>query len=57
MSINPMSVSIQTITMGNILAITPEDTIQLAIIGFVSLTILLAKWKDLMIVFLMKPMR
>ena len=51
MSINPMSVSIQTITMGNILAITPEDTIQLAIIGFVSLTILLAKWKDLMIVF------
>ena len=47
-SINPMSVSIQTITMGNILAITPEDTLQLVIIGFVSLAILLAKWKDLM---------
>ena len=51
MSINPMSVSIQTITMGNILAITPEDTLQLAIIGFVSLAILLAKWKDLMVTF------
>lgn len=50
-SVNPMSVSIQTITMGNILAITPEDTLQLAIIGFVSLAILLLKWKDLMVVF------
>ena len=50
-SINPMSVSIQTITMGNILAITPEDTLQLVIIGFVSLVILLAKWKDLMVTF------
>ncbi|MFY0620952.1 MAG: metal ABC transporter permease [Pelagimonas sp.] len=50
-SINPMSVSIQTITMGNILAITPEDTLQLVIIGFVSLTVMLLKWKDLMVVF------
>lgn len=50
-SINPMSVSIQTITMGNILAITPEDTTQLAIIGCVSLAILLIKWKDLMVTF------
>ena len=50
-SINPMSVSIQTITMGNILAITPEDTLQLVIIGFVSLAILLAKWTDLMVTF------
>ncbi len=50
-SLNPMSVSVQTITMGNILAITPGDTLQLAIIGFVSLAILLAKWKDLMAVF------
>ena len=50
-SMNPMSVSIQTITMGNILAITPEDTLQLAIIGFVSLAVLLAKWKDLMVTF------
>jgi manganese/iron transport system permease protein len=50
-SLSPMSVSVQTITMGNILAITPEDTLQLAIIGFVSLAILLAKWKDLMVTF------
>ena len=50
-SISPASVSIQTITMGNILSITPGDTLQLAIIGFVTLAILLAKWKDLMITF------
>lgn len=50
-SISPTSVNIQTITLGNILAITPEDTLQLAIIGFVSLTILLLKWKDLMVAF------
>lgn len=50
-SLSPMSVSVQTITLGNILAITPEDTVQLAIIGFVSLAVLLAKWKDLMVTF------
>jgi manganese/iron transport system permease protein len=50
-SLYPMSVSIQTITMGNILAITPYDTLQLAIIGFISLIILIAKWKDLMVTF------
>ncbi len=50
-SLSPTSVNIQTIVLGNILAITPEDTLQLAIIGFVSLAILLLKWKDLMIVF------
>ena len=50
-SLNPISVSVQTITMGNILAITPEDTLQLAIIGFVSLGVLLLKWKDIMVTF------
>ena len=50
-SLSPTSVNIQTIVLGNILAITPEDTIQLAIIGFVSLAVLLAKCKDLMVVF------
>ncbi|MCG7574453.1 metal ABC transporter permease [Phaeobacter sp. CNT1-3] len=50
-SLNPASINVQTITMGNILAITPEDTLQLAIIGFVSLAVLLAKWKDLMVTF------
>ncbi len=50
-SLRPTAVSIQTIVLGNILAITPEDTLQLAIIGFVSLALLLIKWKDLMVVF------
>ena len=50
-SINPISVSVQTITMGNILAITPEDTLQLVVIGVVTLVVLLAKWKDLMVTF------
>ena len=50
-SVNPVSVSIQTITMGNILAITPADTLQLVLIGAISLVVLLAKWKDLMVVF------
>ncbi|OBZ95044.1 membrane protein [Pararhizobium polonicum] len=50
-SLSPTSVNIQTIVLGNILAITPQDTLQLAIIGFVSLAILLVKWKDLMVVF------
>ena len=50
-SLQPTAVNIQTIVLGNILAITPEDTLQLAIIGFVSLAILLVKWKDLMVTF------
>jgi len=50
-SLSPMSVNIQTIVLGNILAITPEDTLQLALIGFISLAILLVKWKDLMVTF------
>ena len=50
-SLSPTSVSVQTITMGNILAITPSDKLQLVIIGFVTLAILLLKWKDLMVTF------
>ncbi|TQS72307.1 metal ABC transporter permease [Rhodobacteraceae bacterium] len=50
-SLNPMAVSVQTIIMGNILAITPSDTIQLALIGGVSLLVLLLKWRDLLAVF------
>lgn len=50
-SLNTMSVNIQTIILGNVLAIAPADIAQLAIIGAVSLTILLLKWKDLMVVF------
>lgn len=50
-SLKPTAVSIQTIVLGNILAITPADTLQLAIIGFVSLFVLLFIWKDLMVTF------
>ncbi|MBB4003472.1 metal ABC transporter permease [Aurantimonas endophytica] len=50
-SLSPASVNIQTIVLGNILAITPSDTLQLAIIGFVSLAVLGLKWKDLMVTF------
>ena len=50
-SLSPTSVNIQTIVLGNILAVTPEDTLQLVIIAGVSLAILLVKWKDLMVAF------
>lgn len=50
-SVSPVPVDIQTIVQGNILAITPTDTLQLAIIGFVSLAVMLVKWKDLMVTF------
>jgi manganese/iron transport system permease protein len=50
-SLSPTSVNIQTIVLGNILAITPADTLQLVLIAGVSLAILAAKWKDLMVTF------
>ncbi|UXS12241.1 metal ABC transporter permease [Agrobacterium tumefaciens] len=50
-SLSPSSVNIQTIVLGNILAITTEDTIQLALIGGISLIVLALKWRDFMVVF------
>ncbi len=50
-SLSPVSVNIQTIVLGNILAITPADTLQLVLISGISLIILIAKWRDLMVVF------
>lgn len=50
-SLSPTSVNIRTIVLGNVLAISPGDTLQLAIIGGLSLTILLLKWRDLMVTF------
>jgi manganese/iron transport system permease protein len=50
-SIYPTSVNIQTIVLGNILGISDEDVIQVVIISAVSLTLLLLKWRDLMVVF------
>ncbi|CAK9885103.1 MAG: Manganese transport system membrane protein MntB [Candidatus Erwinia impunctatus] len=48
-SLNPTSVNIQTIVLGNVLAIAPADIVQLSIIGVVSVIVLLFKWKDFMV--------
>jgi len=50
-SLSPTSVNIQSIVLGNILAVTPSDTLQLVLIAGISLAILIVKWKDLMVVF------
>lgn len=50
-SIWPTSVSIQTIILGNILAISDEDVVQVAVIAAVSLAVLTVLWKDLMATF------
>ncbi|WP_128253329.1 metal ABC transporter permease [Falsirhodobacter deserti] len=50
-SLNPVAISVTAITMGNILLITPGDTLQLAIIGVVCLGVMALKWKDLMVTF------
>ncbi|MGB1036667.1 MAG: metal ABC transporter permease, partial [Candidatus Puniceispirillales bacterium] len=50
-SLWPMSVSIKTIVFGNILSVTPEDTVQLMLISVVAISILIFRWKDLMVTF------
>lgn len=50
-SINPMSVSLQGIILGNILAIPDADVIQIVIIAAITLLILMLKWKDFVSVF------
>jgi manganese/iron transport system permease protein len=50
-SLWPTSVSIQTIVLGNILAISDEDVVQVAAISAVSLAVLAVIWKDLMATF------
>lgn len=50
-SLSPTSVNIQTIVMGNILAVTPQDTLQLVIISVVTLAVMFFIWKDLMVTF------
>jgi len=51
LSLSPIPVNIMTLAQGNVLAITPQDTRQLLIIGVVSLALLLWKWRDLLAVF------
>jgi manganese/iron transport system permease protein len=50
-SVNPTAVNVQTIVLGNILAIADEDLQQVVVIGAVTLAILGAKWRDLMLAF------
>ncbi len=50
-SISPVSVDVKTIVLGNILTVGPADSLQLLIIGFVSLAILVWRWKDILVVF------
>lgn len=50
-SISPTPIAVDTIIMGNILAITPADRNQLLIIGLVTLTVMMVLWKDMMLVF------
>ena len=50
-SIWPTSVSVQTIVLGNILAISDEDVVQVAIISAISLGVMVFIWKDLMVTF------
>lgn len=50
-SLNPTSVNVQDIILGNILGIADEDVTQVAIIIVITLGLLLLFWKDLLLVF------
>lgn len=50
-SIYPASVNIQSIVLGNILAISDEDASQVLVISLVTLVVLGVLWRDLMLVF------
>ena len=50
-SLNPTSVAVQNIILGNILGIGDEDITQIAIIIGVCLVLLLLFWKDLILIF------
>ncbi len=50
-SVNPVAVNVQSIILGNILAISDQDILQVIIIAGISLALLTLKWKDLMVVF------
>ena len=53
-SLNPTSINVQNIILGNILGIADEDIYQVAIIMLICLVLLLIFWKDLLLIFLMK---
>lgn len=51
MSINPISVNIQSIILGNILAISDQDVLQVVIISAITFFLMTLKWKDMMLIF------
>ena len=50
-SLAPAGISVQTIALGNVLAIAPGDLAQLVLISAVTLLALLLKWRDWLAVF------
>jgi manganese/iron transport system permease protein len=50
-SVNPTSINVQTIVLGNILAISDWDALQVVVVSLVTLGVLLVVWKDLVAVF------
>lgn len=50
-SLNPTSVNVQAIILGNILAIGDDDVRQVALISSISLALLILNWKELLAVF------
>lgn len=50
-SLNPTSVNIQGIILGNVLAITDADLLQVVIISLLCIIVLTMKWKDFVILF------
>lgn len=50
-SVSPVPIDIQTIILGNILAIAPDDLIQLGIIGILIIVTLACKWRDFAAIF------
>ncbi|RMX11941.1 metal ABC transporter permease [Vandammella animalimorsus] len=50
-SLWPSRVDLQSIALGNVLAITWGDTVQILLIGGITLLALLLKWKDWMLLF------
>lgn len=50
-SLSPVPMDVTRIIFGNILAISPMDTLQLAVIALVSLAVLMVIWRDLLAVF------
>lgn len=50
-SIRPTAINVQTIMLGNVLAVTPADTLQLVLVGGLALVILTLKWRDFLAVF------